>query len=184
MTSVRGGVFFLCLVMGVAAGACGSGTPALVVAPVESPLAAGRAVTPVEGGPKEGAAICRRVLRVGPVAPTPSSCWIDERVGNKTALLTYPCTGGAAAADFGVRFEGTTDSKGSVRLEAMTTFPWSGDGCTWQSTQRIGGNLGAGELVYTYEEHPIEGSGCAPAECTARAAVHVAGDPEDGGATP
>jgi hypothetical protein len=180
---VGGGGPFLCLLAGVAAGACG-GTPALVVAPVEPALVPGRAAAPADGGAPDGAAICHRVLRVGPVTPTPSTCWIDERVGKKTAPLTYPCAGGAAAADFGTRFEGTADSSGNLRLEATTTFHWSGDGCTWQSTQRIGGNLGAGELVYAYEERPVEGSGCAPAKCTARAAVRVTGEPEDGGATP
>jgi hypothetical protein len=107
--------------------------------------------------------------------PTPGTCWIDERVGKKTALLTYPCEGGAATADFGARFEGTVEPGGNLRAEARTTFHWSGDGCTWQSVQRIVGNLGAGGLVYTYEEHPVEGGGCAPAECTARVAVRVGG---------
>jgi hypothetical protein len=105
--------------------------------------------------------------------PTPRTCWIDQRVGEKSARLTYPCAGGVAMADFGTLFDGSVDSTGSVHLEATTTFHWSGDGCTWQSVQGIGGNLGAGELLYTYEEHPTEGEGCAPANCKAKVPVHV-----------
>ena len=161
------------VLVGVGVVACGASTPALVVAPVEAPLSGPGAAALVDAGSREGAKGCERVLEAGPVVPTPSTCWINERVGGKNARLTYPCAGGAAVADFGTRFEGSVDGAGEVHLEATTTFPWGGDGCTWQSVQRVGGNLDAGELLYTYEEHPTEGDGCAPADCKARVSVHV-----------
>jgi len=178
-----GGVLAPSFVVCVAVCACGASAAALVMAPVDPPVRAGPSATAsIEAVAPEKGRICRAVLRVGPVVPTPGSCWIDERVGKKTAALTYPCAGGAAEADFGTRFEGTVDASGSVLLEAKTTFHFGGDNCTWQSLQQISGRLSSRDLdlVYTYEEHPIEGRGCAPAECTARVAVRIGGGQEDG----
>jgi hypothetical protein len=108
---------------------------------------------------------------VGPVSATPSDCWIDEQVSNRSAMIVYPCDGGAGTAVFGVAFTGSVVG-GQVDLAATTTFPWS-DGCTWQSDQRIAGELQSGALTYTYQEHPISGSNCEPATCTATTPVLV-----------
>jgi hypothetical protein len=116
-------------------------------------------------------AACAALLTVGPVSAMPSDCWIDEQVSNRSAMLVYPCDGGSASAAFGVAFTGTV-AGGQVDLGANTTFPWS-DGCTWQSEQRIAGELQSGALTYTYQEHPISGSNCEPATCTATTPVLV-----------
>lgn len=136
---------------------------------IESPDASPDAESPdVSPGPP---AACTALLTVGPVSATPSVCWIDERVSNRSAMLVYPCSGGSASAVFGVAFAGSV-SGGLVDLAATTTFPWS-DGCTWQSDQRIAGELQSGTLTYTYQEHPIAGSNCEPATCTATTPVVV-----------
>jgi hypothetical protein len=114
---------------------------------------------------------CVATLTVGTVMSTPASCWIDEKVSQRSAVLRFPCGGGSASADFAVTFTGSVVA-GQVDIAATTTFPW-GDGCTWESQQRIVGPLWAGELTYTYSEHPISGSGCEPAVCTAKTAVAV-----------
>ncbi len=109
---------------------------------------------------------------MGTITPTPGTCWIDEKVSNHTTPLTWDCVTGAAEADFEVPFTGHVDKGGGVVIEAMTTFDWS-DGCTWQSTQSIAGDLTTKSLDYSYSEHPISGSNCDPAYCTSKAAVVV-----------
>jgi len=114
---------------------------------------------------------CGVLLTAGTVSPNPSSCWIDQKVGNQAALLHYRCGGGTAAAQFAVTFEGTVLG-GQVELTATTEFVWS-DGCSWQSEQIISGQLASGGLQYTYREYPIRGSNCAVAYCTASTRVLV-----------
>jgi hypothetical protein len=115
---------------------------------------------------------CGVTLAVANVVPTPSSCWIDQKVSNESAPLVWNCETGAAKADFDVPFEGTVDPSGNVSITATTTFSW-GDGCTWQSTQVIAGKLSSKKLTYTYSEHPISGTGCAPDYCKATTTVSV-----------
>ena len=111
---------------------------------------------------------CKVTLAVPAVSVTPG-CWIDEKVGQRSAVLVFACAGGPAEADFGVPFKGTV-TDGQVDIAATTTFPW-GDGCTWESHQRIGGSLASGELSYAYDEAPIAGKGCQPAHCKGSAPV-------------
>ncbi len=115
---------------------------------------------------------CSVILSVGTIVPTPSSCWIDQKVSNETKPLVWDCETGAAEADFDVPFKGTVDKNGVVSIAATTTFPWS-DGCTWESTQAISGTLSTKTLEYSYSEHPISGVNCAPAYCTSKATVIV-----------
>jgi hypothetical protein len=160
------------------AGACAPTAPQFVLAPVNeadsgTSHASSAPAPAAEGGAPSPALLCEATLRVGVVVPSPATCWLDQKVAHKTALLKYPCAGGPATAGFGVPFEGLADETGAVDLVAKTTYRWSGDGCNWESTQRIRGVLGEGELTYTYEEQPIDGSGCSPAYCKATTPVVV-----------
>ena len=119
-----------------------------------------------------GDAGCAVTLSVGTIVPTPSSCWIDQKVSNVTTTLSWDCKTGAAEADFDVPFEGTVDPNGNVSIQATTTFPWS-DGCTWESAQVIAGQLSSKALTYSYSEHPIQGTSCAPDYCKSTATVSV-----------
>ena len=156
--------------------ACTPGGSVFVVAPVmdadAGPHPATSALAAAGPAPSSNKT-CEATLRVGVVVPTPPTCWLDQKVAHKTAVLRYPCDGGPASAPFAIPFEGLIDDGGSVDLVARTTYRWSGDGCNWESTQRIRGVLAEGELTYTYEEQPIEGTGCSPAYCKARTAVAV-----------
>jgi hypothetical protein len=114
---------------------------------------------------------CGAMLAAPAVTVTPG-CWVDDKVSNRTAALTYPCGGGPASAPFGVDFVGTIDAEGRVDLAATTSFGW-GDGCQWQSEQRIRGTLSEGSLAYSYKEKPVSGKHCAPAHCVASAKVAV-----------
>ncbi len=151
----------------LAAPGCRAGTDVLPTAeswssetPATDPI-----LEPKDAGP------CSATLTVGTVTRTPG-CWVDEKVSNRSAALSYACGGGAATAPFGVPFEGTVGADGKVDLAATTTFRWD-DGCTWQSHQRITGQLGAGTLTYGYREAPIRGSRCMPSHCVAEAKVSV-----------
>jgi hypothetical protein len=171
----------LAIALGVGlAVACGANAPQFVLAPVsDADAGAHRASSDAvpgpgaEAGAPQAGRMCQATLRVGVVVPSPATCWLDQKVAHKTAVLNYPCAGGPAEAGFGVRFEGLTDEAGGVDLLAKTTYRWSGDHCNWESTQRIRGVLGEGELTYTYEEQPIDGTGCSPAYCKASTPVVV-----------
>jgi hypothetical protein len=169
---------FLCALAGslVVATSCSARTPAFVFVPVvDTDGGERKAELSSEGGaaPSGPKRLCQALLHVGTVNATPASCWLDQKVAHKTALLHYPCAGGAAEAAFGVPFHGVADEIGAIDLTAKTTYKWSGDGCTWESTQRIAGVLSEGELTYTYEEQPIEGTACSPAYCKAVTSVTV-----------
>jgi len=113
---------------------------------------------------------CQLTLSVGRVQAR-AGCQIDERVSGQSAVLTYPCDGGAATAAFGTSVFTGSVTGGEVDVAIETTFPFS-DGCQWRSKQRIAGRLGA-PLAYTYEEAPEPGQGrCAPG-CTASGLVEA-----------
>jgi hypothetical protein len=120
--------------------------------------------------PVSGDAQCTANLAVG-VVNAPSTCTIDERVSGQSALLVYPCTGGAAEAAFGQSvFRGSVQNN-IVDISIETSFPFS-DGCQWRSKQHITGQLGQA-LQYTYEEQPEPGqSGCTNG-CLANATVQT-----------
>lgn len=113
---------------------------------------------------------CQLTLSVGRIQAR-AGCQIDERVSGQTAVMTYPCDGGAATAAFGTSVFTGSVVGGEVDVAIETTFPFS-DGCQWRSKQRIAGTLGA-PLVYTYDESPEPGQGrCAPG-CTASGSVEA-----------
>lgn len=113
---------------------------------------------------------CTANLAVG-VVNAPGTCTIDERVSGQSAVLVYPCAGGAAQAAFGESVFTGSVTGNVVDLSIETTFPFS-DGCQWRSKQRITGTLG-GPLAYSYEEQPEPGqSGCTNG-CTASATVQT-----------
>jgi hypothetical protein len=169
--------FLVALVTGLAlAPACSSRAPAFVLAPIaETDAGERKAQLSAEGGAPSSAPprMCQAMLHVGAVVATPASCWLDQKVAHKTAVLHYPCAGGPAEAAFGVPFQGIADESGAIDLSAKTTYKWSGDNCTWESTQRVRGVLAEGEVTYTYEEQPIAGDACSPAYCKATTPVTV-----------
>jgi hypothetical protein len=138
------------------------GAPLLVLA-----FAALPATDPVPPSEKP----CTATL-VASAATVTAGCWVDEKVSNQTTTLTYTCGGGPAVAPFGADFVGTVSADGRVEIGATTSFHW-GDGCEWQSHQRIRGTLSSGSLLYTYSERPVSGTRCQPAHCTASAKVAV-----------
>lgn len=107
---------------------------------------------------------CRKTLSFEALTVTPG-CWVDEKVSHRSAVLEYPCASGDAKADFGAPFVGSVDGS-KVTLDATTTFAW-GDGCEWQSRQRIVGSLASGTVEYSYEESPTRGTHCASSHCKA-----------------
>lgn len=134
---------------------------------VPEPVGSDAAKTP------DASVVCSVQLTVWNVSPSPSTCWIDEKVSNRTARLDYACSGGTASIDFAVTFTGTVFGT-DAQLDATTQFAW-GDGCTWQSEQTIFGDLSSGALEYKDREHPIKGTNCAASNCTALVPVIVNG---------
>ena len=111
---------------------------------------------------------------VGFITPSSPTCYVDLLVheGDQGAV-TYACndpsdfaTGVFPGGTFPGSVSGTT-----VNLCSGTTFQWS-DGCTWASAQRIYGDVTSGTLTFTYDEQPIQGTGCEP-PCTASGTVIV-----------
>jgi hypothetical protein len=143
-------------------------------APPSSPLCAA-----TDAGPP--AHICSVSVRVGAITPSMATCFVDTVVHEgDVGTVRYACQDAPslwAVADFdGGEFVGTVkdDSVGVKELLDLctgTTFPWS-DGCTWASAQRITGGIMAGKLSFTYEEQPIQGTGCEP-PCSATGTLIV-----------
>ena len=107
---------------------------------------------------------CTKTLTFEALSVTPG-CWVDEKVSHRSSKLEYPCGSGDAKADFAAPFVGAVNGS-KLELDAATTFAW-GDGCQWQSHQRIVGSLDAGTIEYSYEEHPIVETHCASSHCKA-----------------
>ena len=77
-------------------------------------------------------------------------------------MLTYPCAGGAATAQFGkVTFTGTV-AQDSVDLGLKTEYVYAPyDRCKWWSEQAMKGTLASGKLGYDYKEGRVAGQkGC------------------------
>lgn len=146
--------------------ACAASQPATVIV-IEAP-------TPpaVAAPPTHHSDICVADIRMRPIKPDSSTCFIDARVRDKGGELTFPCRGGDAEARFpGAHFRGRV-SGGELDVSLQTTFDFE-DGCRWVSEQHIRGSVLGADLDYAYTEAPAPGqSGCASA-CTARAKVAV-----------
>ncbi len=106
---------------------------------------------------------CTVKLTVSKVTPSSLSCFVDVVIKEQMkGMLQYPCagTGGATIAFGSNLFKGTINGC-QVDTTHNTQFVWS-DGCTWRSTQKIGGLLSKRTLAYTYSEKPLAGqSNCA-----------------------
>ncbi len=122
-------------------------------------------------GPADG--LCRATLTAGVVAPSMSTCFVDEVVSrNNPGTLTYRCRGGEASAAFGPNTFAGSYMGGVLDVRLTTTFRYT-DGCDWVSTQRITGDPRAPTLQYDYQEAIAPGQrGCATA-CGATATVSV-----------
>jgi len=121
--------------------------------------------------PTPDAGACTATLSAASVLRTPG-CWVDEKVSNRSAVLSYPCGGGTATAGFAAPFSGIVTAEGQVDIGTTTTFSWD-DGCTWKSEQRITGKLSSGTLSYTYREAPVKGARCSSSHCVANAKVRA-----------
>jgi hypothetical protein len=128
--------------------------------------------TPFDAGSGADAGTCSRSVRVTRVTRSTSTCFVDLAFDvGEIGTLRFACGGGAAEMVFSRgTFRGGYDGQ-SVDVCAGTTFKWS-DGCSWDSAQRALGELGSGELSFTYVEQTTAGSGCS-SPCTATGTVEV-----------
>jgi hypothetical protein len=96
---------------------------------------------------------CTLTLKVGALTSSGGASGItdpDLRTGS-TSTLSFPCSGGAARAQFGKHsFTGTADPT-HVHLTATSTY--AAFGCPWQTMQTISGAPPA--LRYSYTEHIV-----------------------------
>lgn len=118
---------------------------------------------------------CSARLRAAPIK-TNEGCTLDERISKGNGVLVFPCSGaGEVEAVFGEhRFRGTVNGS-NVQLQLTTELDWD-DGCHWETQQAIRGEWRREgkhpKLVWTYEEHPVSGTGCFQA-CKAKADIEV-----------
>ena len=97
------------------------------------------------------------------------SCWVDAPADNAVGTLrACEAQGADATLQFGKYVYKGKRTGDLIEFSARTEFPF-GDGCTWQSGQRVTGAIG-GTLSFTYSESPIRGRNCASA-CTASATI-------------
>lgn len=114
---------------------------------------------------------CTAILSVRQTVARPG-CTIDERVTRAPGVLTFPCGGGPATANFGGSIFNGAVQNGVVTVSLRTAFHFS-DGCNWQSVQSLTGSLASRQLAYIYNEGPLPGqSGCANA-CEASGVASV-----------
>ncbi len=106
---------------------------------------------------------CERDLEVGALTLSSNTCFVNEHVQNQSGKLRFPCKGGDASVEFaGKTFEGTV--KGDV-ISLRLVEPFMFNGCQWQSTETIKGDLSTNTLVYTYVEKKL--ANCTDTPCTA-----------------
>jgi hypothetical protein len=182
-------VLFLSVTAGLAltAPACVRQGPP-VVAPVDTAEVGDAApVVPLTVGamPPPGRDQCTARLRAAPIK-TNEGCQLDERISKNNGVLVFPCSGtGELEAVFGEHhFRGTisaggapasTAGSGTLQLTLDTELDWD-DGCHWETQQAIRGEWRREgkhpKLVWTYDEHPVRGTGCFGA-CKARADIEI-----------
>jgi hypothetical protein len=85
--------------------------------------------------------------------------------------LVWECGGFRAEARFGERTYRGTRIGDDVALCIRTEFDYA-DGCRWESSQRLEGELSGEALTLTYRERSIAGMDCFP-PCTADALVEL-----------
>ncbi|MGC4094605.1 MAG: MopE-related protein [Polyangiaceae bacterium] len=118
---------------------------------------------------------CKPTLLVtGSVASQPG-CFDFPVQANTTGRIEYPCEGGAVSATLGgVSFTGSVKG-GQVSLTGTQVFGpgQTQDGCTWQMTHTIQGNVSSGSLAYFYSEALVGGGGACWSPCTESGTVKV-----------
>lgn len=118
---------------------------------------------------------CTARLRASTIK-TPEGCSLDEQISKGNGLLVFPCSGnGELEAVFGEHhFRGTL--AGDTLHLKLTTELDVDDGCRWETQQSIRGEWRREgkhpKLVWTYDEHPLQGTKCFQA-CKARADIDV-----------
>ncbi|MFH1434524.1 MAG: hypothetical protein ABIJ56_02290 [Pseudomonadota bacterium] len=103
----------------------------------------------------------------------PGHCWVDVPPVGSSDVVTYACTGSDVRFVFGdIVFTGLVTGCW-IDVHARTTFPWS-DGCDWETSQSIVGELLPGRLLdYTYREAPIPGQTGCVYSCDASGVIRV-----------
>jgi hypothetical protein len=123
----------------------------------------------VDPGPLTGA-LCRRPLFAEEAVLSCPGGFADV-VAAGDGTLVAECDGPRVEARFGDRTYRGTHTGDRVTLCIQTEFDYV-DGCRWQSSQRLEGDLASGELALSYREMSILGTMCFP-PCSADARVLV-----------
>lgn len=152
------------------------GLPDVPLAPRDAPPDARDAFVPdagdpcdVDPGPLTGALCSRALFAEEAVLSCPGGFADVVAAGDGT--LVSECDGRRVLARFGDRTYRGTRTGERVTLCIQTEFDYV-DGCRWQSSQRLEGDLGSGVLALSYRETPILGTRCFP-PCSADARVLV-----------
>lgn len=126
-----------------------------------------------DGGFVPGGPLCWHTLEVLEITRSSSTCFVDTVVKEGAfGELAVDCSGGAAEATFGDHvFRGSFDGD-QVDICTGTSFDWS-DGCRWDSSQRVQGSIGSGEVRFDYTEAPAPGQTRCLTPCTATARVLI-----------
>ena len=110
-------------------------------------------------------------VRVGRIAMSSSTCYVDLRLTTGETGRLMRCASGAVLAFDRITYGGTWD--GSALDACVVTRYRFNDGCIWQSTQRARGT--SASLSIAYSEAPMSGTGCSPAACRANAELEWLG---------
>jgi hypothetical protein len=126
---------------------------------------------PVFGGTEAGVTTgqCERTLAVGALSISNAACFVNQHVENVTTKLEFPCAGGVAKATFGGHTFTGTVSGDTIELQDVEPFLFNG--CDWQSTETIQGDLANGTVTYSYTEKPVVS--CPDTPCTASGSLQV-----------
>ncbi len=101
---------------------------------------------------------CSPSLLVTGSTPSSPSCTDFPVAKGSGGRINYPCTGGAVSANIGnVAFSGT--SKNNHVVLTGSVIDLGPDGCTWEFTHRIEGDLPSGQLAYSYSERVVKQNG-------------------------
>ncbi len=165
----RLGVLAVVLGFGVAGANCSSGSDSRQITPAtdSGKKKDAEVVEDQDSDVIDENAKCKRTLTFGKIGSlTNSQCTINEEVSNQESDVEYDCKGGGhAEVTFGTQlFEGKVQGD-LVNLSNVEPFVY--DGCDWQSTQLITGDLSEGSLDYRYSEKVIKCNDPSQQPCTA-----------------
>lgn len=114
--------------------------------------------------------LCTRPLFGGEPTLSCPGGFVDVAARGEGTLV-WECGGSRAEARFGERTYRGTRTGDDVALCIRTEFDYA-DGCRWESSQRLEGELSGEALTLTYRERSIAGMDCFP-PCTADAIVEL-----------